>query len=101
MARDERSLTGCAAGLMIDAAPFDSESEEDRRSQTRRTARPQKPQPGDGIPAGMCWRCGFKIAPSFPHRTALDCISVLRDALAMAAPPHPNARKVKRAGAGG
>ncbi len=33
--------------------------------------------PGDGIPPTMCRRCGFNHAPG------LDCISVLRDRIAV------------------
>ena len=32
---------------------------------------------GDGIPPTMCLRCGFK------HSAGLDCISVLRDRIAI------------------
>jgi hypothetical protein len=41
-------------------------------------AKLQPSAPGDGIPRGMCLRCGFQG----PHPNALACISALRERIA-------------------
>ncbi len=88
MRADTRSLTGNAAAQGI-AVAIDQQDSEDHGAYARRwrlrrglgpkAARLPAPRPGDGPEPGTCPACGF---PG-PHRGPGECITALRDRIAV------------------
>jgi hypothetical protein len=78
-----RSMIGCSAAMAADAA-LEMDRWENSRRLHRSYQKPQEPRPlapaqaRDGIPIGMCPRCGY---PG-PHRDWAGCVNALRDRLA-------------------
>jgi hypothetical protein len=102
MARETRSLVGCSAALAVDAALYsDSDEAPGLAGNRTRSAKPQQPRKADAVHPRTCWRCGLVIPPAFKeHRTADDCISGLRDVIALERWAAPIRAKGKRRAAG-
>jgi hypothetical protein len=78
------SLTGssCTDLALEDAVPEPQKPYRKRESANQRSYRAtDQPTSADGIPAGLCRRCGMKTGAG-PHATAADCIDALRERLA-------------------
>ena len=77
------SMIGCSAAWLVETAP-DLRSKETAARWRRAHAKPARThsvapaRAADGIPAGMCPRCGY---PG-PHANAVLCIDALRAELA-------------------
>jgi hypothetical protein len=90
-APSESSMVGSSAQMLVDVAPeqeFNATAyQRDYQRRHGKKLRAQKlpaPLPGEGIPAGMCRRCGLVIdgARRGEHVTPADCIAGLRDLIA-------------------